>query len=84
MSKPSYDPNELATHDTALARQRYQELLNAEGNPMSNRAIRGNTYPPGSTFKIVTSAAALESGQYTADTVIPAPDELPYPSRRRR
>ena len=79
VSKPSYDPNELATHDTAAARDRYQELLNADGNPMSNRAIRGNTYPPGSTFKIVTSAAALESGQYTAETVIPAPDELPYP-----
>ncbi len=61
MSKPSYDPkNELATHDTALARQRYQELLNAEGNPI-NPAMPGDTYPPGSTFKIVTSAAALES-----------------------
>jgi len=79
VSKPSYDPNALATHDTALARETYQELLNADGNPMSNRAIRGNTYPPGSTFKIVTSAAAIESGQYTAESVIPAPDEFPYP-----
>ncbi|ARU51396.1 cell division protein FtsI [Cellulosimicrobium cellulans] len=79
VSKPSYDPNELATHDTAAARDRYQELLNADGNPMSNRAIRGNTYPPGSTFKIVTSAAAIESGQYTSESVIPAPDVFQFP-----
>jgi len=83
VSKPSYDPNELATHDTAAARDRYQELLNADGNPMSNRAIRGNTYPPGSTFKIVTSAAAIESGQYTAESVVPAPDEYQYPQSDR-
>ncbi len=79
VSKPSYDPNSLATHDTTLARETYAELLNADGNPLSNRAIRGNTYPPGSTFKIVTAAAAIESGQYTAESVVPAPDEFPYP-----
>ncbi|MBD5784628.1 penicillin-binding protein 2 [Cellulosimicrobium terreum] len=79
VSKPSYDPNTLASHDTGEASAAFQELANADGDPMSNRAIRGNTYPPGSTFKLVTSAAALESGDYTPETVIPAPDELPYP-----
>lgn len=79
VSKPSFDPNALATHDTAAASAAFGELSNAEGSPMSNRAIRGNTYPPGSTFKLVTSAAAIESGQYTSESVIPAPDEYQYP-----
>ncbi|OLT54452.1 penicillin-binding protein 2 [Cellulosimicrobium sp. CUA-896] len=79
VSKPSFDPNALASHDTAAASAAFQELTNAEGNPMSNRAIRGNTYPPGSTFKLVTAAAAIESGQYTAESVVPAPDVYQYP-----
>ncbi|MCB7135746.1 peptidoglycan D,D-transpeptidase FtsI family protein [Cellulosimicrobium marinum] len=79
VSKPSYDPNALATHDTGAANAAFQELANADGDPMSNRAIRGNTYPPGSTFKLVTSAAAIESGEYTAESVIPAPDVYQYP-----
>nr|WP_194720211.1 penicillin-binding transpeptidase domain-containing protein [Cellulosimicrobium arenosum] len=79
VSKPSYDPNTLASHDSGEASAAFQELSNADGDPMSNRAIRGKTYPPGSTFKLVTSAAALESGDYTPETVIPAPDTIPYP-----
>lgn len=79
VSKPSFDPNALATHDTGAASAAFQELSNADGNPMSNRAIRGNTEPPGSTFKLVTSAAAIESGQYTSESVIPAPDEYQLP-----
>ncbi|MET4226084.1 peptidoglycan D,D-transpeptidase FtsI family protein [Oerskovia enterophila] len=78
VSKPSYDPNLLATHDTKAAREAYTSLINADDDPLVNRAISGNTYPPGSTFKLVTAAAALESGQYTPETVIPAPDEYPY------
>ncbi|MFC8922831.1 peptidoglycan D,D-transpeptidase FtsI family protein [Cellulosimicrobium sp. NPDC057127] len=79
VSKPSFDPNALASHDTAAASAAFQELTNADGNPMSNRAIRGNTYPPGSTFKLVTAAAAIESGQYTAESVVPAPDTYQLP-----
>ncbi|WP_265522432.1 peptidoglycan D,D-transpeptidase FtsI family protein [Oerskovia flava] len=79
VSTPSYDPNSLATHDTGAAREAYQELLNADGNPLSNRAIRGNTYPPGSTFKIVTAAAAIESGDLTPESVIPAPQQYQLP-----
>ena len=78
VSKPSYDPNLLATHDTKAAREAYTSLINADDDPLVNRAISGNTYPPGSTFKLVTAAAALESGQYTPETVIPAPVEFGY------
>ncbi|MBE7700221.1 penicillin-binding protein 2 [Oerskovia sp. Sa1BUA8] len=80
VSKPSYDPNVLATHDTKAASEAYQSLINADGDPLVNRAIAGATYPPGSTFKVVTAAAALESGRYTPETVIPAPDVYQYPN----
>ncbi len=79
VSTPSYDPNTLASHNRNAANQAYQDLLKAPGNPLENRAIRGNTYPPGSTFKLVTAAAAIESGDYTADTQVPAPDNFPLP-----
>ncbi|WP_432545630.1 peptidoglycan D,D-transpeptidase FtsI family protein [Kineococcus sp. SYSU DK004] len=64
VSSPSYDPNRLATHDGAAAREAWASLLADEGDPLVNRAIAGDLYPPGSTFKVVTAAAALESGDY--------------------
>ncbi|WP_169164133.1 peptidoglycan D,D-transpeptidase FtsI family protein [Cellulomonas taurus] len=72
VSTPGYDPNALSTHDTAAANTAYQDLLNADGNPLRNKTIQEN-YPPGSTFKLVTAAAALESGNYTPESVLPAP-----------
>jgi peptidoglycan glycosyltransferase len=46
---------------------------------MVDRAIAGNLYPPGSTFKIVTAAAALESGKFTEESQIPGPAVLDLP-----
>jgi peptidoglycan glycosyltransferase len=72
VSVPTYDPNPLASHDTDAALSAYNQLDGDKTNkPMLNRAIQ-NTYPPGSTMKVLTAAAALASGQYTPDTVIPA------------
>jgi penicillin-binding protein A len=73
VTSPSYDPNRIADHDVEAADEAYQELINADGNPMANRAAR-EIYPPGSTFKLVTAAAALESG-LTPDTMVPSPDK---------
>jgi peptidoglycan glycosyltransferase len=79
VSKPGFDPNLLATHDTAAASAAYQALLAADGNPLENKAIKGPTYPPGSTFKLIVAAAALEAGQTTPETLLAAPDVLTLP-----
>jgi peptidoglycan glycosyltransferase len=79
VSKPTYDPNVLASHDEAKVKQAYTRLLDDPSRPLENRAISGRLYPPGSTFKIVTAAAALESGRYQPDTVVDGPAELDLP-----
>lgn len=71
VSTPSYDPNILATHDTEQANTNYQTLASDPSNPMLSRAT-SQLFPPGSTFKVVVAAAALESGEYEPDTQIPA------------
>jgi peptidoglycan glycosyltransferase len=79
VSSPTYDPNTLATHSRAKAERSYKRLLADPGRPLENRAIAGRLYPPGSTFKLITSAAALSSGRYTPDSEVPGPAELPLP-----
>jgi peptidoglycan glycosyltransferase len=79
VSKPSYDPNALAVHSAADAQAAYDALLADEGDPLVNRAIAGDLYPPGSSFKLVVAAALLESGGYDAQSEVPAPAELQLP-----
>ncbi|MDQ1689768.1 MAG: penicillin-binding protein, partial [Frankiaceae bacterium] len=81
VSRPSYDPSELSSHDPKRIRAAHARLLKAEGNPLLNRALQ-QSYPPGSLFKVVTSAAALSSGRYRPDTQIDAPDQLKLPGVR--
>ena len=61
VSSPSYDPNLLATHDTEAQGMAWQQLRDDAGSPLTNRAI-AERYPPGSTFKVITTAAALQAG----------------------
>jgi peptidoglycan glycosyltransferase len=61
-SSPSFDPNGLASHDRAEAQAAYDALVADPDRPLLNRAIGGDTYAPGSTFKLVTASAMLESG----------------------
>ncbi|WP_411123170.1 peptidoglycan D,D-transpeptidase FtsI family protein [Streptomyces sp. x-19] len=78
VSTPSYDPSVFAGMSSEEG-DAFQELDRDEDKPLSNRAIR-EAYPPGSTFKILTAAAALEHGTITdinAPSGIPAPYQLP-------
>jgi peptidoglycan glycosyltransferase len=77
-SRPSYDPTPLTTHDTKQIQQSYNGLLHEGDSPLLNRAI-SQTYPPGSTFKVITAAAALSSGRYQPSSQLPAPDKLSLP-----
>lgn len=78
-STPSYDPNTLAVHDSTKANAAYSSLVQDASNPMLNRAISEH-YPPGSTFKVVVAAAALESGKYKEDTQLPAGSSYTLPN----
>ncbi|WP_374008860.1 peptidoglycan D,D-transpeptidase FtsI family protein [Leifsonia sp. LS-T14] len=79
VSKPTYDPNTLASHDGKAVDAAYSQLLAASGDPLINRTIGGNLNPPGSTFKPVMSASAFGTGQYTKDSQLPNPASLPLP-----
>ncbi len=78
VSRPSYDPNDLAGHDLNKVGANWKKLTEDKSRPMSNRAIK-ELYPPGSTFKLVTAAAALSSGKYNPQTHVRSPAELDLP-----
>ncbi|MBU6214063.1 MAG: serine hydrolase [Actinomycetales bacterium] len=78
VSSPSFDPNTLSSHDAIGIKKAYADYLADPEQPMLNRAL-ARTYPPGSTFKLVTAAAALATGKFTADTVIPGPKTYRLP-----
>ncbi|MFI1440972.1 penicillin-binding transpeptidase domain-containing protein [Streptomyces fructofermentans] len=83
VSTPSYDPAELSGTDGSVARA-WARLNSAPDKPMLNRAVR-QTYPPGSTFKVVTAAAALDAGvvrDVDEPTRSPDPYRLPGSSVR--
>lgn len=78
VSTPSYDPNDLASHDLNKVNETWQRLLKDEEQPLLNRAER-QTYPPGSTFKLVTLAAALSTGRYNPNSQVDSPARLDLP-----
>ncbi|MGW3076863.1 penicillin-binding transpeptidase domain-containing protein [Kitasatospora sp. NPDC001132] len=73
-STPSYDPGSFAGYG-ADDQAAWNRLQADADEPMLNRALR-QTYPPGSTFKVVTAAAALADGVVTDPD---APTDAPYP-----
>ncbi|MEO6204665.1 MAG: penicillin-binding protein 2 [Mycobacteriales bacterium] len=82
VSTPSYDPSKLSSHDAASIRDYYRQLSDDEADPLLNRAV-SQTYPPGSTFKVVTAAAALSAGGLSPDSRIPSPTELTLPQTNK-
>ncbi|MDP9865626.1 MULTISPECIES: peptidoglycan D,D-transpeptidase FtsI family protein [Streptosporangium] len=78
VSFPSYDPNLYTTFDSAELDRVDRRLRSDPGDPLLNRAIQRN-YPPGSAFKVVTSAAALISGRYSPTVRVEAPTAFRLP-----
>jgi peptidoglycan glycosyltransferase len=83
VSSPSFDPNELSSHSPDKIRAAYAAYEADPNKPLLNRPL-AVTYPPGSTFKLVTTAAALESGRFTPTTVIPGPAEYQLPNSTKK
>jgi peptidoglycan glycosyltransferase len=77
-STPSYDPNNLADHDIGATEKVWTKLNKDDGQPMLNRVTQ-TTLPPGSTFKLVTAAAALQDLHMTPDTPVNGTNSLDVP-----
>lgn len=71
-ASPSFDPNEFAK---GISSARWQALSNDPNRPLFNRALQG-LYPPGSVFKVVTAAAALDLGLFDLSSVFTDTGEL--------
>ncbi len=65
-SRPAFDPNQLSR---GLTPATWEQIVTDPRHPLTNRALQGQ-YPPGSTFKIVVAAAALESDKWSSDTKV--------------
>ena len=78
VSTPSFDPNEMADHDVTASTKAYERLLKDPAQPLLNRAIQ-TTLPPGSTFKLITSAAAIEDLGMTPDSMVDGHASLKLP-----
>jgi peptidoglycan glycosyltransferase len=77
-SYPSFDPGLLATHDGTQLIKSDNQLLTDKSQPLLNRALEG-TYPPGSTFKIVTSSAFLtQNPSATINSSVASPTTLSF------
>jgi penicillin-binding protein A len=77
-SYPTFNPNKLATFDGNALKRADEKYLNSPQQPLLNRAIN-ETFPPGSTFKIVTSSTAFSTGKFTPQTPYNAPTNLKLP-----
>ena len=77
-SNPTYDPQPLAGHDTTAVNSYFATLTTDPAKPNLPRAYQ-EIYPPGSTFKIVTSAVSFDAGTSTPQTVYPSLNALDLP-----
>jgi penicillin-binding protein 2 len=76
VSLPGFDDNEFAA---GISQQDYQKLINDPNLPLYNRAISGQ-YPPGSTSKLMTAVAGLQTGVINENTVINDNGDLIVPN----
>jgi peptidoglycan glycosyltransferase len=81
-SVPSYDPNPLAAHSQSQVRDTWARLQTAGDQPLLPRTYR-RSYPPGSTFKVITSAAVLDKQPDLATKAYPVLRQLDLPATSR-
>ncbi len=77
-SSPSFDPNLFVR---GISQADYSALTEHDHRPLANKAVSG-AYPPGSTFKMVTALAALESGAITRDHKVHCPGYVEIGGRK--
>lgn len=77
-SNPSFDPQPLAGHTATQVQAAFDLFNNDPAKPSLARAYR-EIYPPGSTFKVVTTTAALDELPGTAERTFPSMVSLPIP-----
>ena len=78
-STPSYDPNKFVR---GISHTDYNALLEDERKPLVSKALQG-IYPPGSTFKMITAIAALESGLINEKTKVYCPGHLEISGKKK-
>jgi peptidoglycan glycosyltransferase len=78
VTQPSYNPNVLASHDFSAVEDDWRRLTSDDDQPMLNRGTQ-QILPPGSTFKLVTAAAALENLDLKPSDQIKAGSSLSFP-----
>ena len=79
-SRPSFDPNAFVG---GISRRDWQALVENPRRPMENKAIQA-TYPPASTYKIVTAMAGLQEGEIDGRSQFFCPGQLRYGNRAYR
>ena len=77
-SAPTFDPNLFVR---GISSADYSSLLNNKYRPLASKSVQG-TYPPGSTFKMITAMAALEEGLITPDETVYCPGHLDVGGRK--
>ncbi|MGH9102863.1 MAG: peptidoglycan D,D-transpeptidase FtsI family protein [Acidimicrobiales bacterium] len=82
-SSPTFDPNLLTSHNTTSERQAWRRYIADPSQPLVPRAYR-QRYPPGSTFKIVVSAAVYDHDPKLATKSYPVVSSIPLPQTTKR
>jgi penicillin-binding protein A len=80
VSKPGFDANKISGHSSKKVTENYDVLQTDDANPLINKTIGGDLYHPGSVFKLVVAAAALESGEYTNQSTFENPVSVQLPN----
>lgn len=78
-STPGFDPNALSSNNDADIITNYRQLNDDPAQPLQNRAIAGDLYHPGSVYKLISAAAAIEAGEATPSTEFDNPAQWTLP-----